>query len=149
MKYTYSKLVKDNEKKVEKAELEVHAVKWMFFNSDFFCGYSHLNDEASQEVIDKFNHMIDLYINEKIPPQYILNKTFFFNYPMYVDEGCFIPRPETEQLVEETIYRIDEMFDVDAHKQIKKQPKQVKKFAGKKTFKKTTKKVVKRTFRKK
>ena len=54
MKYTYSKLVKDNEKKVEKAELEVHAVKWMFFNSDFFCGYSHLNDEASQEIIDKF-----------------------------------------------------------------------------------------------
>ena len=39
MKYTYSKLVKDNEKKVENAELEVHAVKWMFFNSDFFCGY--------------------------------------------------------------------------------------------------------------
>ena len=118
MKYTYSKLVKDNEKKVENAELEVHAVKWMFFNSDFFCGYSHLNDEASQEVIEKFNHMIDLYINEKIPPQYILNKTFFFNYPMYVDEGCFIPRPETEQLVEETIYRIDEMFDIDSHKEI-------------------------------
>ena len=54
--------------------------------------------------------MINKYVLEDIPPQYILNKTFFFNYSFYVDEGCFIPRPETEQLVEETIYRIDEVF---------------------------------------
>ena len=109
MKYTYSKMIKDFEKKVLDANLEVHAVKWMFFNSDLFCGYSNLNNEASEEVKEKFAKMIDRYINELVPPQYILNKTFFFNYPFYVDEGCFIPRPETEQLVEETIYRIDDL----------------------------------------
>lgn len=111
MKYTYNKMLKECEKKVLSNNLEVHTVKWLFFNSDFFCGYSNLNNEVSEEVKDKFNKMIDLYINEKMPPQYILNKVFFFNYPFYVDEGCFIPRPETEQLVEETIYRIDDMFD--------------------------------------
>lgn len=111
MKYTYNKMIKECEKKVLSNNLEVHTVKWLFFNSDFFCGYSNLNNEVSEEVKDKFNKMIDLYIKEKMPPQYILNKVFFFNYPFYVDEGCFIPRPETEQLVEETIYRIDDIFD--------------------------------------
>lgn len=111
MKYSYSKLIKDCEKKVKEANLEVHAVKWMFYNCDFFCGYSKLNDNADEITIKKFNEMIDKYVNENIPPQYILNKTYFFNYPFYVDNGCFIPRYETEQLVEETLYRIDDLFD--------------------------------------
>ena len=111
MKYTYSKMIRELEKKVEEASLEVHAVKWMFYNSDFFCGYANLNQQADEQVVIKFSKMVDRYINELVPPQYILNKTFFFNYEFYVDEGCFIPRPETEQLVEETIYRIDERFE--------------------------------------
>lgn len=108
---TYSKLIRDLEKKVSEAGLEVHAVKWMFFNSNLFCGYANLNKQADENTIIQLTKMVDKYINELVPPQYILNKTYFFNYPFYVDEGCFIPRPETEQLVEETIYRIDEMFE--------------------------------------
>lgn len=111
MKMTYQKMIKECEKKVAHANKEIHAVKWLFFNCDFFCGYSHLNDEVPTKHYQQFLHYIDLYINEDIPPQYILNKTFFFNYPFYVDEGCFIPRYETEQLVEECIYRIDEKFE--------------------------------------
>ena len=110
MKYTYSKMVRDLEKKVSIADKEVSVVKWLFFNSDFFCGYSHLNDEVDSKILDGFTKMIDSYIVDNIPPQYILNKAFFFDYTFYVDDGCFIPRPETEQLVEETIYRIDELF---------------------------------------
>jgi hypothetical protein len=111
-------MIKDCEKRVLQSNMEIHAVKWLFFSCDFFCGYSHLQDEADINIVNKFNEMIDKYINEKIPPQYIINKTFFFNYPFYVDEGCFIPRPETEQLVEETIYRIDELFTEDKHLEI-------------------------------
>lgn len=118
MKYTYSKMIKDFEKKVDEANMEIHAVKWMFFNSDLFCGYANLNQNVDEEVLNKFTAMIERYINEKVPPQYILNKTFFFNYPFYVDEGCFIPRPETEQLVEETIYRIDDLFEGKENLQI-------------------------------
>ncbi len=110
MKYTYSKMIRECEKEVVEAQKEFHVVKWLFFNSDLFCGYSHLNDEVNEEIAEKFHQMMDLYIQKDVPPQYILNKTFFFNYPFYVDKGCFIPRPETEQLVEETIYRIDEHF---------------------------------------
>lgn len=115
MKYTYSKMIKDCEKLVKEKGLEVHAVKWLFHSSDLFCGYSHLNDEVDIEIKEKFLSMINRYVNDNVPPQYIINKTFFFNYPFYVDEGCFIPRPETEQLVEETLYRIDEMFEGQDH----------------------------------
>ena len=110
MKYTYSKMIKECEKLVEQANMEIHAVKWMFYNSDLFCGYSHLNDIADEQTVKKFKEMVNKYVVDNIPPQYILNKTFFFNYDFYVDNGCFIPRPETEQLVEETIYRIDELY---------------------------------------
>ena len=103
MKYTYSKFIRDLEKKVDEASLEVHSVKWLFFNSEYFCGYSHLNDEVDEKTLNGFSKMIDLYINDNIPPQYILNKAFFFNYSFYVDQGCFIPRCETEQLVEEMV----------------------------------------------
>lgn len=108
--YTYQKFIKDLEKKVLAANKEVNAVKWLFFNSSYFCGYSNLNNPVDKKCQEEFSLMIDKYINQNIPPQYILNKTFFFNYPFYVDNGCFIPRPETEQLVEETIYRIDDLF---------------------------------------
>lgn len=111
MKYTYNKMIKDAEKKALDNNMEMHAIKWMFYNSDFFVGYARLNEEADDNIKKMFDKYVSDYIDKKIPPQYILHKAFFFNYPMYVDEGCFIPRPETEQLVEETIYRIDEMFD--------------------------------------
>ena len=108
---TYSKLIRKLEKYVKDNNKESATVKWLFMNSDFFCGYSHLDDVANEDVSLKLTQMVQKYVNEDIPPQYLLNKTFFFDYPFYVDEGCFIPRPETEQLVEETIYRIDEIFE--------------------------------------
>lgn len=112
MKYTYNKMIKDFEKYVDDHNKEQATVKWLFMNSDIFCGYSHLMDEVDEKTYTKFKKMIEQYVLEDMPPQYILNKAFFFNYEFYVDEGCFIPRPETEQLVEETIYRIDEIFGV-------------------------------------
>ena len=79
MKYTYSKMIKDCEKLVKEKGLEVHAVKWLFHSSDLFCGYSHLNDEVDIEVKEKFLSMINRYVNDNVPPQYIINKTFFIN----------------------------------------------------------------------
>ncbi len=37
------------------------------------------------------------------PIQYILKQTDFFSLPLEVSENCLIPRPETEQLVEQAI----------------------------------------------
>jgi len=40
------------------------------------------------------------------PLQYVLGKTEFFSLPFQIPEGVFIPRPETELLVEEVIRHI-------------------------------------------
>lgn len=37
------------------------------------------------------------------PLAYLLKKAYFFGLEFFVDENCFIPRPETEILVEKTI----------------------------------------------
>lgn len=107
----YNQLIKEFENKVKEANLEVNAVKWMFFYSGFNVGYSDLKNEVKEEHYNTFKKYIDLYINEKMPPQYILNKTCFYGYEYYVDENVFIPRNETEQLVEETILRIDRFYE--------------------------------------
>lgn len=108
---TYASLVLQLEKKVLQEGKEKAVVKWLFFNSDFFCGYANLNQIAKEEDVIKLTTMVDKYLYDNLPPQYILNKAFFFNYAFYVDDGCFIPRYETEQLVEETLYRIDDIFN--------------------------------------
>lgn len=108
--YTYFKLIKDSEKKALDNNMEIGAIKWMFLYSDFKINYYQLKEKADEKIVEKFNKMVDDYVYKKIPPQYILNKAGFFNYDFYVDENVFIPRPETEQLVEETIYRIDNIF---------------------------------------
>jgi len=41
------------------------------------------------------------------PLQYVLGKTEFFSLPFLLTEGVFIPRPETEILVEEVINRVE------------------------------------------
>ena len=107
---TYNQLIKELEAKVATYDMEEYAVKWLFLNSDFFVGYGSLEEEVDNEIKDKLTNLVNRYINEKIPPQYLLHKAFFFGFEFYVDEGCFIPRYETEQLVEEVIYRIDDMF---------------------------------------
>jgi release factor glutamine methyltransferase len=40
---------------------------------------------------------------KSIPLQYLTNQVGFWGYPFFVKKGVFIPRPETEILVEETI----------------------------------------------
>ncbi len=107
---TYLKMIKNAEKYVQENNKEIYAVKWLFLNCPYFPGYGKLNEDVPENVYNYFNDLIKRYVVDKIPPQYLLNKAFFFNYEFYVDEGCFIPRNETEQLVEETIYRIDDLF---------------------------------------
>lgn len=108
---TYLQMIQEAEKKASLAQMEVNAIKWLFFYSDFAVPYHHLSLPVPLKVYESFMEMVDLYLLKKMPPQYILHKTCFYGYDFYVDENVFIPRMETEQLVEETILRIDQYFE--------------------------------------
>lgn len=52
-------------------------------------------------------------INKGAPVQYVLGKTFFFDDEFRVDKRALIPRPETEELVSETIARLNESDNLE------------------------------------
>lgn len=48
---------------------------------------------------EEFINNVNRLINGE-PAQYIIGKTYFYGYPIKVDQNVLIPRPETEELVE-------------------------------------------------
>lgn len=64
------------------------------------------------EKINLFKSMVERRINHE-PIQYITNYTEFFGFRFYVDSRVFIPRPETEILVEEILREIERGLSPD------------------------------------
>lgn len=60
------------------------------------------NENVDDEIVEKFKKIID---RRKLgePLQYIINEANFYGYDFYVDEGCLIPRFDTENLVQKVI----------------------------------------------
>jgi release factor glutamine methyltransferase len=44
--------------------------------------------------------ILDQRVQERVPVQYIFNRSYFMDLTLYVEPGIFIPRPETERLAE-------------------------------------------------
>ena len=69
--------------------------------------FQHFVDDEFALLLDKEVKPIDISSLDEIfqrlkndePIQYILQKTFFLNLPLYVDKNVLIPRPETEEMV--------------------------------------------------
>jgi len=59
-------------------------------------------EEISLRTIKKYIEYLKKII-KGIPLQYIIKKSDFYKYQFHVDKGVFIPRPETEILIEKTI----------------------------------------------
>ena len=69
-----------------------------------------LNKESYTISLDKeldIKYIVDKYINEDYPLQYLTHKQYFYNEEYYVDENVLIPRPDTEILVEKAIEYIN------------------------------------------
>lgn len=60
------------------------------------------NPILNREELGKFKFCLDSVLSG-VPLSFVLGKVDFFGLEFYLDEGCFIPRPETEILVEEVI----------------------------------------------
>lgn len=57
---------------------------------------------------------LDKRINQRMPIQYILGETFFMSLPLSIKPGVFIPRPETELLVEAALHWLDSYSSNDS-----------------------------------
>jgi len=63
---------------------------------------THMDDEVSESIVDLFEAYISKRA-EKEPVAYISGKAWFMSMEFSVDESTLIPRPETEELVEEVL----------------------------------------------
>jgi release factor glutamine methyltransferase len=64
--------------------------------------YTEPEKELTPEETRQLWHVVQRRLNRE-PAAYILQRCEFFGIEFYVDHGAFIPRPETEMLVEEAM----------------------------------------------
>ena len=92
-------IIKDKKQQAIKNNLEEEAIEFLvknyFFsnNTDYYLG---LNEEFDD--IDKLNLLVNRYLNDKTPPQYILGYTYFLGLKIEVNNSVLIPRRETEEV---------------------------------------------------
>lgn len=71
--------------------------------------YMMMDEEVDPQLEKEFNACIQIYLDGK-PVQYIKGVENFFGRDFKVNENVLIPRYETEELVEQVLYRIDDYF---------------------------------------
>ncbi len=70
---------------------------------------NHLNDEVSIETANKFKKEI-ISLKDGKPLQYVIGNVNFYGNKFKINEDVLIPRYETEELVENTIKYIKQIF---------------------------------------
>ncbi len=75
----------------------------------------YLDEQVDEEKCTLYKKEVEAMANNK-PLQYVIGKVNFYGSEFIVNENVLIPRFETEELVENTINKINEMFP---NKQIK------------------------------
>ena len=69
-----------------------------------------LDKEVSEEIVNKYKEQV-LMVKDNVPIQYVIGNVNFYGDTFIVNKNVLIPRFETEELVENTINIIKDMFD--------------------------------------
>ena len=109
---TVKELIKLAESRLDDASKDVNVSKVLFYHladkqpHELYLMY---DEEVSSELEAKFLAGMEEYYQGK-PIQYIKGVENFFGRDFKVNEDVLIPRYETEELVENILYRIDDYF---------------------------------------
>lgn len=110
---TYQQFIKDREKKAIECDKEESSVVLLLehiANLETNALYMRMNEEIEEDIVIKFNSIFDVYLYDNKPIQYLIGTSCFYGYDFIVNEDVLIPRYETEELVENILYRYDEHF---------------------------------------
>ena len=110
---TYQKFIREKEKKAIECDKEESAVILLLEHVtklETNMLYQKMNMEIEEDIVNKFNEIFDVYLYDNKPIQYLIGYTNFYGYDFIVNEDVLIPRYETEELVENILYRYDEHF---------------------------------------
>ncbi len=68
------------------------------------------NVELNEEQLVQLDSFVDKR-EQRIPIQYILEETYFMGLRLKVRQGVFIPRPDTETLVEVSLAKLKQLYE--------------------------------------
>lgn len=109
----YQKFIKIKEQEAidnDKEESSVILLLESVLNCEAHDLYLKMSEEIDDITVNKFNEIFNKYLHENKPIQYLIGYTTFYGYDFIVNEDVLIPRFETEELVENILYRYDEYF---------------------------------------
>ena len=110
---TVRELIRQSEAMLDEQNKDCNVPKVLFYhlaNKEPHELYLMMDEEVDEELLKAFREGMQRYLNGE-PIQYIKGKETFFSRDFIVNENVLIPRYETEELVENILYRIDDYFE--------------------------------------
>lgn len=106
-------LIRQSEAMLDEKDKDCNVAKVLFYHlahKEPHQLYLMMDGEVDEELLKQFQDGMQRYMNGE-PIQYINGKENFFSRDFIVNENVLIPRYETEELVENILYKIDDYFD--------------------------------------
>ena len=110
---TIRELLRESETMLDDTNKDCNVAKVLFYhlaNKEPHQLYLMMDEEVEDELYQAFQAGIKRYMDGE-PIQYIKGKETFFSRDFIVNEDVLIARYETEELVENILYKIDDYFE--------------------------------------